>query len=127
MQQKIIKEIINKLMSYNTVVLTAHKNPDGDAISSSYGLALALLKAFPQKKILVIGDPDELERRFTFLKFRRELFIKPTETLSGHYVAIIGDTSVSSRIEGYEIVKNANTRICFDHHNSKADITYDIF
>ena len=127
MNKKIIKEIINKLMRYNTIVLTAHTKPDGDAISSSYGLALALLKAFPRKKILVVGDPIQIEKQFSFLKLRKELFISPDAKLEGHYIAIIGDTSVSSRINGYEIIKNANTKICFDHHDSKPDITYDIF
>lgn len=127
MQKQIITDIKEKLMKYNTIILTSHINPDGDAISSSYGLALALKQAFPQKKILVIGDPDDIENRFKFLKLKRDMFISPTQKIRGHFVAIIGDTSVSTRINGYDIVKHANTKICFDHHDTPADITYDIF
>jgi len=124
MSKQIVIDIVEKLKKYNTIVVTSHINPDGDAISSSYGLGLALKKAFPQKKILVVGEPDEIEKRFRFLKLKRNMFISPTQKVEGDFVAIIGDTSVSSRINGYEIVKQANTKICFDHHDTSADITF---
>jgi len=42
MSKQIVIDIVEKLTKYNTIVVTSHINPDGDAISSSYGLGLAL-------------------------------------------------------------------------------------
>ena len=127
MKLAIIKNIVEEIKRYPTIVLSAHKNPDGDALSSSYGLALALQEAFPDKKIFVALNPDEIESRFKFLKVKRHFFINPDFKVRGKYLSIVGDTSVESRIENFDIINNADFKICFDHHTSGADVNFDIF
>ena len=122
-----ITNIVSKINEYSTIVLSSHKNPDGDALSSSYGLALAIKQAFPEKKVLVALNPDEVEKRFTFLRVKRSLFIKPGEVIEGKYLSIVGDTSVKSRIENLDIIQKADFKICFDHHISSPDMKFDLF
>ena len=127
MKTTIIKKIVQEIEKYPTIVLSAHKNPDGDALSSSYGLALALQEAFPEKKIFVALDPDEIEGRFKFLKVKKSFFVDSKFKVHGRYLSIVGDTSVKSRIENFDIINNADFKICFDHHSSDADVDFDIF
>ena len=46
-------EIIGK---HDTVIIHRHTHPDGDAIVSQTGLKHILKKAFPEKRILAVGD-----------------------------------------------------------------------
>ncbi|MCF0236986.1 MAG: bifunctional oligoribonuclease/PAP phosphatase NrnA [Sphaerochaetaceae bacterium] len=60
-----LEEILDVIGKFETIIIHRHKNPDGDAIGSQIGLKAILQKAFPQKRIFVVGDSGE---RFSFLK-----------------------------------------------------------
>lgn len=50
------EEIINKIESYDTVILHRHKYPDGDALGSQIGLKHILKDTYPEKRIYAVGD-----------------------------------------------------------------------
>ena len=52
-QYKIMRKILNKIKSYDKIIVTRHVRPDGDAIGSSRGLAAMLRLSFPEKKVYV--------------------------------------------------------------------------
>ena len=56
-----IFELIKK---YDTIIIHRHKNPDGDALGAQTGLKLLLKAAFPQKRILAVGD---MTPRYAFI------------------------------------------------------------
>ena len=58
-----MKEILNKIKKYQTIIIHRHSNPDLDALGSQIGLKETLKLNFPEKEIYAVGDMN----RFTFL------------------------------------------------------------
>ena len=118
------QQIIEVLKSSNKIALFHHINPDGDTLSSSYGLALALRSKFPDKEIKVVANKEDLFRRFTFVNFKEEVFI---DSIDESWTVIVGDTSDVKRIDRNEEFLKGKTKICFDHHQNDPTMEYDIF
>jgi phosphoesterase RecJ-like protein len=51
-----LKEILNKIKEYETIIIHRHVRPDGDCIGTQMGLKEILKASFPEKRILVVGD-----------------------------------------------------------------------
>jgi phosphoesterase RecJ-like protein len=47
-----MKNIAHMLMKYNDIALITHVTPDGDAIASSFGLAIALKSLGKRRDVL---------------------------------------------------------------------------
>ena len=64
MNNEIIKNIIDTIQKYQTIIIHRHLRPDGDCIGTSLGLREVLRNSFPDKKVYSVGGniPD-------FLKF----------------------------------------------------------
>ena len=56
MNSEIKKAILQKIKSYDKIIISRHTRPDGDAIGSTLGLAKILSLSFPEKKVLVAND-----------------------------------------------------------------------
>lgn len=119
-----IKQIIQHIIKAPKIALFHHINPDGDSLSSSYGLLLAIKKKFPKKLVVMVGDKEAIKNSFGFLNINYDFF---QEKIDNSFLAIIGDTSVSHRIEKYQEFQKAQFKICFDHHQSDTNVKYDIF
>lgn len=52
------KRILEKIESYNKIIVIRHKNPDYDAYGSQIGLTLSLKNKYPNKTILMDGDQN---------------------------------------------------------------------
>lgn len=52
---RIQEEILQKIKSYETIIIHRHQRPDPDALGSQVGLREILRKAFPDKKVLATG------------------------------------------------------------------------
>jgi len=52
---------------HDSITLYMHKRPDGDSISSSYGLALAILEKYPNKDVKVVADINYLKENFKMI------------------------------------------------------------
>lgn len=51
-----MKNILDKIKEYNTIIIHGHIRPDGDCIGSQYGLMYLIKKSFPDKNVYVTGD-----------------------------------------------------------------------
>ena len=51
MNEAIKKQILDKIESYKTIIVSRHIRPDGDAIGSTKGLVKILRDTYPDKKI----------------------------------------------------------------------------
>lgn len=98
-------EIIEK---YETIALFRHVFPDGDALGSQFGLKLWLQAAYPDKKIIALGDGEG-----------KDSFFPNSDVISDNEMkqaaAIILDTANSDRIDDQRY-KLCNTIIKIDHH-----------
>lgn len=48
--------VLQTLKKYNRIIISRHKQPDGDAVGSTLGLQQVLKSSFPEKDVLVINE-----------------------------------------------------------------------
>jgi bifunctional oligoribonuclease and PAP phosphatase NrnA len=106
--QKNMQRILNKIKSYDTIIIHGHKRPDGDCYGSQFGLKDIIQTSFPHKKVYVVGE------RSNFVDFVGQI-----DTISDdvyqNALSIVVDTAVKDRISddrytlGKEVIK-------IDHH-----------
>ncbi len=117
------QQIVEALKNADKIALFHHINPDGDTLSSSYGLALALRQIFPEKQIAWVINREAIVDRFPWIELD-ESIIK--ESIDETWTTVIGDTSAINRIDRKEEFLKGKTKICFDHHRNTPDYDYDI-
>ncbi|CAM9118978.1 bifunctional oligoribonuclease/PAP phosphatase NrnA [Mycoplasma marinum] len=117
------QEIIKKLKEADKIALFHHINPDGDTLSSSYGLAKALRQAFPEKEIAWVINREAIIDRFPWIELDESLI---KEEIDETWTTVIGDTSAFNRIDRKEEFAKGKTKICFDHHRNTPDYDYDV-
>lgn len=104
----IVKDILEKIKAYQTIIIHRHQRPDPDAIGSQVGLAEILRASFPDKQVYQAGGPVE------GLEFLAEMDDVADEMYQNALV-IVTDTANSPRISddryklGAELIK-------IDHH-----------
>lgn len=102
--------------SHNEIIIARHKNPDLDAYGSQFGLYYALKEYYPNKKIHVIGDTNNLNMFQDFedvdAKTRKESLV------------FILDT-VAKQMLDEDVYHIYSKLILIDHHRNDADIKYD--
>ncbi len=110
-----ILKSVETIKSAESIVLTAHKNPDGDAIGSLYGLYLTLKKIGKNPIILL----EEYSHRFNAIMPQEELYKGEIKSLKPELFISL-DCGGIDRIndEHLEIFKKASTTINIDHHIS---------
>lgn len=121
---EIIKKIIDKIEQYENIALFTHVLPDGDSLSSSYGLALALKENYPKKNIKVVSDYKYLKNAFPFMKLKKSMFVN---NIDKSYLTIIGDVSIKSRILKYDQFHKGKEKIIYDHHVNGSNAEPTIF
>ncbi|AYF99910.1 DHH family phosphoesterase [Lactococcus allomyrinae] len=103
-----MKEILDKIKEYNTILIHRHKNPDPDAIGSQAGLRAILRENFPKKKIYAVGYD---EPTLTYLAEMDTVTLEENEK----YLSIVCDTANTPRIDD-DRWKTADFLIKIDHH-----------
>jgi len=124
---KKINEIAKSIQEAEKIVLFHHKKPDGDTISSSYGLLLALKLKYPNKTIKWVADQKFLKNNFSFLDFDFKNTIANESEVDETWLGIIGDTSIDERIFGFDTFNKTGFKICFDHHIDPTNLKLDIY
>lgn len=110
MNEKIKKKILEKIKAYDTVVISRHKRPDGDAVGSTLGFYGILKLTYPEKRIFL--DNEDYSDYVAFLGDEGE---HPTDGDYENALVIVLDTGTEDRISnqrhtlGKEIIK-------IDHH-----------
>ncbi|NQZ65856.1 MAG: bifunctional oligoribonuclease/PAP phosphatase NrnA [Mycoplasmatales bacterium] len=118
------KEIAKIIKKSEKIVLFHHVNPDGDSLSSSYGLMKAIQAKFPNKEVKWVANVDYIKKNFSFLI---NDFSDVIEEVDNSYTAIIGDNAIKERIYDYEKYEKAGIKVCFDHHRNKIDFEFDSY
>lgn len=116
-----LKETAAKLLSADTLVLTAHVNPDGDAIGSCLGLYQVLTKLGKQVEILI---DDDISADFSFLPDIAAIK-KPEQACYKADLLVILDASLD-RV-GSVVEKCQAAVLNIDHHitnDGKAEFLY---
>lgn len=119
-----INKIISLIEKNEKIALFHHTRPDGDSISSSYGLLLALKKKYPNKKIVFVANEEYLDKYFSYFPFDKSVFVKEIDQ---SYLTIMGDSSTKKRIEYYDEYVKGKNKIVFDHHKDNIDMDVDLF
>lgn len=100
--------ILQEIKKYTTIIIHGHKRPDGDCYGGQYGLKGILKKAFPDKKIFVVGEESD------YVKYVGT----PDQINDDVYqdaLSIVVDTATKDRISDARYTLG-NKIIKIDHH-----------
>ncbi len=109
-RNQVLQQILDKIKSYNRIIITRHKRPDGDAIGSSKGLAGILRLTFPEKEIYI-----QTEDASNYLAFLGPDDQPIADELYKDALLIVTDTANLQRISNSK-VHLAKEIIKIDHH-----------
>lgn len=112
MNEAIKQAIFDKITAYNTIIISRHIRPDGDAVGSTKGLAEVLHCTFPNKHIYVINE--DYSSYMAFLGGENSL----QEISDSEYetaLQIVIDTATEDRISN-SYFRKAKEIIKIDHH-----------
>jgi phosphoesterase RecJ-like protein len=104
-------DIIAALRRCSSILISVHKNPDGDALGSQLALMLALEKA---NKTVVAQNIDPVPEIYRFLPASAR--IKTGSTVEGRYDALVVLDAEPPRTGLFDGNYPADTRINIDHH-----------
>jgi bifunctional oligoribonuclease and PAP phosphatase NrnA len=104
-------DIIAALRSCRRILISVHKNPDGDALGSQLALMLALEKS---NRTVVAQNIDPVPEIYRFLP--ASVRIKTGGTVEGRYDAIVVLDADPPRTGLFDGNYPADTRINIDHH-----------
>ena len=111
---KLKEAILEKIKSYNRIIIARHIRPDGDAIGSAHGLARIIKLSFPEKEVIV-SDQDSSD----FLAFLETEEEDPDSVDYKGALAIVVDTGNVERISNKHI-QETRELIKIDHHIDNA-------
>ncbi len=109
MNEEVKQKILEKIESYQTIVVSRHIRPDGDAIGSTKGFVKILRDTYPEKNIYLVNEDysDDLA------------FCGGEDTVSDEIyenaLQIVIDTGTRNRISNKKYAK-AKELIKIDHH-----------
>lgn len=115
MEFKALREAIDRAQ---TVVLTTHLNPDGDAIGSEVALACALRSAGKAVRII---NHSETPPQYRFLHEHFPISVASSadaQAIADAHLIVILDANQLSRIGSLEgpVRASSATKVCIDHH-----------
>jgi bifunctional oligoribonuclease and PAP phosphatase NrnA len=112
------QNIMDKIDSYQNIVIHRHKNPDLDALGSQLGLKGMIELNFNNKQVKAVGDTNEFS------------FIGSMDHVEDNFyegaLVIVLDVSVSHLVSDtrYKLAKEV---IIIDHHLNKSDFADTLF
>ena len=118
--QPILKQIVEKIKEYDTVIIARHQRPDGDCIGASLGLRALLRASFPAKEIYSVG-----KGKAEYLDFLGSEDVIDEEKYQNALIIVV-DTANHERIDDDNYNKGAYL-IKIDHHiitDNYADLSY---
>lgn len=103
-----MERILNKIKTYDTIIIHGHKRPDGDCYGAQFGLKDIISASFPNKNVYVVGDTSD------FVDFVGKVDQISDNTYQ-NALAIVVDTAVRDRISDERYI-SAKEVIKIDHH-----------
>lgn len=114
MSAEVAQQIVNVLNEKQTFLLTAHINPDGDAIGSALALRRALLQMGKECQVVNVDGVPEI---YSFIPTSEVVVTEPNPPYAD--VALILDCSAPNRIAApEEALAACDLRIIIDHHET---------
>ena len=110
MNSDIKNQIFDRILSYDTIIISRHKRPDGDAVGSTLGLFRILTASFPEKRIFL--DNEDYSEYVAFLGDEGP---HPTDADYENALVIVIDSGTEDRISNRR-VRNGKELIKIDHH-----------
>lgn len=111
-----IRQAASVLASAPSLAITCHVGPDGDALGSALGLALAARKA-GKEAVVSFGEPFVLSEKYAFLP--SDPLVPPSGFPEAPPVLVAFDTASADRLgELARSAKGAETVVVVDHHAS---------
>lgn len=104
------KQILDKIESYDRIIISRHLRPDGDAIGSTKGLCEILKLTYPEKEVLIIND--DYSEYLSFLG-GEDAQIEDIEYADA--LLIVLDTASVERVSNHKCTL-AKEIIKIDHH-----------
>ncbi|WP_414046098.1 DHH family phosphoesterase [Macrococcus equi] len=108
MNKRDISTLIEKINTYETIILFRHVRPDPDALGSQLGFKHAILKLFPGKHVYAVGSTVD---NLSFIGEMDEI----SSDVFSDALAIVLDTANAPRIDDERYQLCAET-IKIDHH-----------
>jgi phosphoesterase RecJ-like protein len=106
-----LPEIISALLACDTILVSVHKNPDGDALGSQLALALSLEKL---GKTVLAHNLDPVPEIYRFLPGSERIRTGPR--VEGIFDAIVVLDAEPARTGLFDTVYPAEVKINIDHH-----------
>ena len=103
-------KILDLIKKYPIIIIHRHKNPDGDALGSQIGLKHIIKGNFPEKRVLVVGDPA---KRYGFME--DSVMDEVADEDYKDALAIVLDTSAKALISDMRYT-TAHVSARIDHH-----------
>ncbi len=114
-QADIIADIARCIKATDSLTILTHQQPDGDAVGSSLGLGLALVKLGKQVQV---ACPDPVPNKYQFLPGAETIL---TAVSGRPQVVVAVDANNWSRLGALEtVIQDAATTILIDHHTTNA-------
>ena len=109
MNEQLKQQILDKIEAYETVIVSRHIRPDGDAVGSTMGFTQILRDTYPEKKVFLTDDDFS-----DYLAFCGGEDTVPEEAYQNALLVVI-DTGTRARIsnKNYRLAKEI---VKIDHH-----------
>lgn len=119
-----LADLHSYLVKANSVLITSHKSPDDDSISSVLALKLWIAREYPNKLVDIFYESDISQRWQVFSGFDQIYTVDSLEgSMADYDILICTDanqyhrlTDSPSGLTGYH-----KPKICIDHHKSQPD------
>lgn len=108
--ESIKQQIFNAIQAHETIIISRHKRPDGDAVGSTMGLKAVLTASFPKKRIF-LDNEDYAE----YVAFLGDEGPHPTDSDYQDALVIVIDTGTLERISNSRVL-NGQMLVKIDHH-----------
>ena len=108
-----MKQILDKIKEYDSIMIFRHFRPDGDCKGATMGLRDILRLSFPEKKIYLINDDHS-----DFLEFMGQEDPEVADEIYEKSLAIVLDTATIDRIHNKKFAL-CKELIKIDHHIEK--------
>lgn len=114
--------VIDCIEGAQTIAISGHTNPDGDALGSLLGLGASIRAQFPDKRVdFLLADDGPIPRVYRFLPFAGDL--EPAVIHTEVYDLFISvDVPTLERLEdSAAVAKRALGRVVIDHHPTREE------
>ena len=108
--ESVRKEILDLLEEYETIIISRHIRPDGDAVGSTLGLAGIIKNTYPEKRVFL--DNEDYSEYVSFLGDEGP---RPADTDYENALVIVVDTGSFDRISNSRVLKGKKL-VKIDHH-----------